>query len=69
MLAHSIRALNLTEKELKLIAKSRDIKGYKRMSKDELLSSINASRPIKSNKTIKEIRNLCRLKIKTIMNL
>ena len=31
------------------------------MSKDELITLINESKPIK-NKTIKGIRNLCRLK-------
>ena len=53
--------LNLSLKDLKLIGKKISIRGYKRMSKDELISSINESKPIK-NKTIKGIRNLCRLK-------
>ena len=34
--------LNLSLNELKLIAKSRGIKGYKSMSEDRLLSSLNA---------------------------
>ena len=33
--------LNLSLNELKLIAKSRDIEGYKSMSKERLLSAIN----------------------------
>ena len=48
--------LNLLLKELKLIAKTRGIKGYKSMSKNKLLSILNAPKPIKKNKTIKDIR-------------
>ena len=48
--------LNLSLKELKLIAKNRDIKGYKVMSKDKLLSMRNTPEPIKENKPIKDIR-------------
>ena len=33
--------LNLSLNELKLIAKNRDIEGYKSMSKERLLSAIN----------------------------
>lgn len=39
--------LNLTNKELKLIAKNRGIRGYERMSKDELISLVSKSKPIK----------------------
>ena len=35
--------LNLSLKELKVIAKVRGIKGYKGMSEDELLSALNLS--------------------------
>ena len=35
--------LNLPSHELKLIAKSRHIKGYKNMSKERLLSALNES--------------------------
>ena len=35
--------LNLSPKELKLIAKERGIKGYESMSKDKLLSTLKAS--------------------------
>ena len=47
--------LNLSLKELKVIAKNRGIKGYKNISKDKLLSIVNAPEPIKENKTIKDI--------------
>ena len=60
-IVQSTRMLNLSLKELKLIAKNRDIKGYKIMSENTLLSIINAPEPIKViwaiNKTIKDIRN------------
>ena len=39
--------LNQSLNELKLIAKSRGIKGYKRMSQDRLLSVLNASESVK----------------------
>ena len=38
---------NLSLQKLKLIAKNGGIKGYKSMSKDKLLSKLNASQPIK----------------------
>ena len=43
----SIRMLNLSLEQLKLIAKNRGIKGYKNMSKDKLLGTLNAPEPIK----------------------
>ena len=45
--------VNLSVNELKLIAKTKGIKGYKSMSKDKLLSALNASESVK---TIREIR-------------
>ena len=39
---------------MKLIAKNKSIRDYKRMSKDELISSNNESKPIK-NKTITDM--------------
>ena len=48
--------LNLSLKELKLIAKNRGIKGYRRMSKEKLLDILNAPKPIKENKTISNMR-------------
>ena len=35
--------------ELKLIAKNRGIKGYKRMSEDRLISALNASKSVKES--------------------
>ena len=37
-------------KELKAVAKMRGIKGYKSMSKERLISSINESEPVKESK-------------------
>ena len=58
--------LNLSLNELKLIAKSRGIKGYKTMSEDRLLSALNPLESMKEseampnstkiNKTNREIR-------------
>ena len=42
--------LNLSLSELKLIAKSRGIKGYKSMSKERLLSALNESESVESEK-------------------
>lgn len=43
--------LNLSVKKMKLIAKNRSIRGYKRMFEDELTSWINESRLIKTTIT------------------
>ena len=44
--------LSLSPKELKLIEKSRGIKGYKIMSEDRLLSTLKASEePLKESET------------------
>ena len=48
--------LDLSLKELRLIAKNRDIKGYKTMSKNKWLNMLSTSEPIKENKTTKDIR-------------
>ena len=40
--------LNLSLKELKLVAKSRGIKGYKSMSKERLLSALSESELVES---------------------
>ena len=40
--------LNLSLNELKLVAKSRGIKGYKRMSKEILLSALSKSKLVES---------------------
>ena len=42
--------LNLSINELKLIAKSRDIKGYKSMSENRLSSALNGSESVKKSK-------------------
>ena len=47
ILSESIRMLNLSLKELKLIAKNKGIKGYKRMSDNRLLSILNVPEAIK----------------------
>ena len=39
--------LNLLKSKLRLIAKRRSISGYKSMSKNELINSINTSEPAK----------------------
>ena len=41
--------LNLSPEELKAIAKIRDIKGYKGMPKNRLLSALKASESLKEN--------------------
>ena len=41
---------------MKLIAKDRSIRGYRRISKDELINSINESKPIRKSKAIKGIK-------------
>ena len=41
--------LNLSLNELKVITKSRDIKGYKSMSKGRLLSALNASESVEES--------------------
>ena len=51
-----MRMLNLLLKDLKLIAKTRGIKGYKSMSKDKLLSMLNIPKPVKENKPTRDIR-------------
>ena len=53
--------VNLSLNELKLVAKSRGIKGYKNMSKERLLSALGESELVKSennfdNEKLKKIR-------------
>ena len=44
---HNVNIENLTFDELKTIAKMRRMKGYKSMSKERLINSINKSKPVK----------------------
>ena len=44
--------LSLSLNELKLITKSRGIKGYESISKDRLLSAPHASESVKENETM-----------------
>ena len=46
---HSINMLKLYLNELKQIAKMRGIKGYKRMTKERLISSVNEWEPVKES--------------------
>ena len=57
--------LNLSKKELVLIAKNRNINGYKNMSKDKLINAINISKPANNNK--KKTFKSKREKIKEIL--
>ena len=53
-MSNSLKDLGLSSEQLKeiaiLLAKKRDIKGYKSMSEDELLSSLTSSKPVKKGK-------------------
>ena len=46
----SMKMLNLSKRELRLIPKKRSITGCKSMSKNELINAINISEPTKNNK-------------------
>ena len=48
--------MNLSLNELKLIARSRRIKGYKRMSKKRLLSALNELESVESEKNFDDAR-------------
>ena len=60
---HSIRMLNLSLNELKLITRGRGIKGYKSISEDRLLSALNASESVKKVTRIRMARNQYEKKI------
>ena len=46
---HSVKMLKLLLNELKQIAKMRSIKGYKIMSEERLISSINEAEPVEES--------------------
>ena len=51
-ISHNISTLNLSLNELKLVAKSRSIKGYKSMSKEKLLSALSESESVGSTTSL-----------------
>ena len=51
-----IKILDLSLEELRAVAKIRDIKANKSMSKDKLLSMLDESKQVKKTETIKDIR-------------
>ena len=58
--------LNLSLNKLKLIAKNRDIKDYKRMSKNKSLKILKETKPIKINKTTTEKKKKILMQIKCL---
>ena len=54
-LSNPLKDLGLSSEELKAIAEIRGIKGYKSMSKGELLSALTQSEPAKKGKNQKQI--------------
>ena len=52
----SIKMLNLEIKKLKLIAKNRGIEDYKKIPKGKSFNTLKEPKPIKRNKTTKDIR-------------
>ena len=46
----SLKGLNLSLKEFKVVAKERDIKGYESLSEDKLLRALKVSELLKEKK-------------------
>ena len=54
-MSNPLKDLKLSSEELKAVAKLRGIKGYKSLPKDELLSVLTLSKPVKKGKKPKTI--------------
>ena len=59
-ISHSISMLNLSLNQLRLVSKSRSIKGYKNMSKERLLSALSEPELVDSfdDEKLKKIRKV-----------
>ena len=65
---HNMNLLKLSLNELRLIAKSRGIKGYKSMSDDTLFNALSASESSKKVKRIWMTQNQKQMKIMMLIN-
>ena len=66
--------VNLTEHELRLVAKNRGIKNYKNMSREKLFSTLdetkrNLNTSEKGSKRIKKVQNLLQNELNQIMKM
>ena len=66
--------VNLTEHELRLVAKNRGIKNYKNMSREKLFSTLdetkrNLNTSEKRSKRIKKVQNLLQNELNQIMKM
>ena len=66
--------VNLTEHELRLVAKNRGIKNYKNMSREKLFSTLNETKrnlntSEKGSKRIKKVQNLLQNELNQIMKM
>ena len=72
--AQHIKMVNLTEHELRLVAKNRGIKNYKNMSREKLFSTLdetkrNLNTSEKGSKRIKKVQNLLQNELNQIMKM